>query len=226
MIIGKIRDFFAAKKQKEREELNFQRQWKEYNWEYVIKCLGEYWRDYRYLDEITKIIQPEEKRILDVGCGVVSVLNLLCNGQGEYFGIDPLMDDYRKLYPLNANVKWICSKGEKIPFGSQYFDIVICSNVLDHVENPAIVLKEISRVLKVRGKIVLTVDIFHTRIKRDAAHPFSFTETDVFNMLSDEFLILFSKKSKLNAQVMLYIKKKTVVSDNTQEVIIVGEKKG
>lgn len=224
MIFNIFKDYLIRNNKKERE-LEFQKQWKDYKWEDILPSIADYWKCYRYFDEVMKIIQPKDKKILDVGSGVVSALNLICNYPGEYYGIDPLMDDYRNLYPLSSRVNWISSKGEIIPFDESFFDTVICSNVLDHVEKPNIVMQEIARVLKSSGKLLLTVDVFKEKVVRDAAHPHCFMEKDIINLLENQFSILFSRKSELSAQILLYVKKQTTISDNTQELIIVAEKK-
>ncbi|OGL47141.1 MAG: hypothetical protein A2W05_03555 [Candidatus Schekmanbacteria bacterium RBG_16_38_10] len=224
MIVNKLKNIVRIKKEK--EELEFQYNWVNYDWNHLMMCLHNYWKKYRYYGEIIDLIQPQGKRILDVGCGVMSFMNLICSNEGEFFGIDPLMDDYKSLYTTDSRVKWLQSKGERLPFDSNYFDVVVCSNVLDHVEKPNIVMQEISRVLKSSGRLLLTVDIFKEKVVRDAAHPHCFMEKDVNDLLKNNFEILFSKKSELRAQIMLYVKKQTMTSDKAQEIIILAEKRG
>ncbi len=50
----------------------------------------------------------------------------------------------------------ITDLNEKIPLGNNYGDCVICTEVLEHVKKPAHALKEINRVLKPGGMLVLT----------------------------------------------------------------------
>jgi len=68
-------------------ELSFQATWARQFRRERAKAL-EYWRRYRYFDEILMLIQPGQKRILDVGCGISTVLHFL---DGERVGIDPLV---------------------------------------------------------------------------------------------------------------------------------------
>lgn len=47
--------------------------------------------------------------------------------------------------------------GKRIPYADEYFDSVLCSQVLEHVFNPEEFLSEIRRVLRPGGKLLLTV---------------------------------------------------------------------
>jgi 2-polyprenyl-3-methyl-5-hydroxy-6-metoxy-1,4-benzoquinol methylase len=50
----------------------------------------------------------------------------------------------------------ICASGEALPFHSEVFDTVLCTQVLEHVKEPSVVVGEISRVLKREGYLILT----------------------------------------------------------------------
>lgn len=47
--------------------------------------------------------------------------------------------------------------GEHLPFGDASFDIVVCWDVIEHVQDPRAMLNEIHRVLKPNGQLLLTV---------------------------------------------------------------------
>jgi cyclopropane fatty-acyl-phospholipid synthase-like methyltransferase len=50
----------------------------------------EYWRTYRYFDETLSVVPlDEQSKILDIGCGISTVLHFL---PGQRFGIDPFAD--------------------------------------------------------------------------------------------------------------------------------------
>jgi len=189
---------------KENAELDFQKQWAKFDWSQIIEKLRTYWETYRYFDEITGLVKPDGKRILDVGCGVVSVLNLFPSAQGRV-GIDPLMDSYLKLYSLDTGVNWLAGGAESLRFDDGAFDLVFCSNVLDHVEDPAKALSEISRVLCRDGRFVFSVDVFPQPKPRDKAHPHAFTRDRLHRLLSQDFEIIMEKISTSSAQVYNFI---------------------
>ena len=141
-------------------ELTFQKKWLNEFIPNKYKVL-EYWRKYRYLDKILKICKiTKDSKVLDVGCGLGSVLHFI---EGKRFGVDPLGDEYLKLYKYPEGIKIKRAFGEYLPFPNTHFDVVFCSNTLDHVTDPQKTMSEISRVLKKDGYFVLTVEIFKTK---------------------------------------------------------------
>ncbi len=52
---------------------------------------------------------------------------------------------------------YINSKAENIPLGENFADYVISENSLDHVDNFEQAIKEINRILKPKGKIIIQI---------------------------------------------------------------------
>ncbi len=133
-------------------------------------------------------------RVLDVGCGISTVLHFV---EGERYGIDPLAEEYKKIYDYPDGIKLVQALSEVIPFEDSYFDVVFCTNVLDHVEDPDKTVAEVLRVLKPGGFFVLTVEVFPKKVTRDPAHPHLFMEKDVRAMVAGRFEKVFDKSSPM-----------------------------
>lgn len=158
--------------------------------------LLEYWRTYRLLDQLLvhAPVTPET-RVLDVGCGLTTVLHCLPRtvvGPGCRIGVDPLADQYRQLYVYPPPLRILTGPAEALPNLDQSFDVVFCSNVLDHVKDPAKALAEMRRVLAPDGHLILTVELFETAKARGAAHPHSLTRAAVEALLAKDFVVLES----------------------------------
>lgn len=106
-----------------------------------------------------KIYIEENSTLLDVGCGAgynlikaQEELNCSC------FGVDPDPGGHGVgRYDYNENNDLNIQQGfaENIPFEDNKFDVVICSHVLEHVEDKTRTLQEINRVLKDDGTLII-----------------------------------------------------------------------
>ena len=91
-------------------------------------------------------------RLLDLGCGQV-----------------PLYGAYRTLASEVTCVDWAdgphidrsCDLAEPLPFADASFDTVVLSDVLEHVPDPALVWREMARVLAPGGKVIMNVPFFY-----------------------------------------------------------------
>ncbi|NOZ70018.1 MAG: class I SAM-dependent methyltransferase [Deferribacteres bacterium] len=83
-------------------------------------------------------------RVLDVGCGLKPFRKFVC--YHDYTGLDK---DIRVRPDVNASAL-------NMPFPDNLFDSVICSEVLEHLKEPAVALEEIRRVLRPGGIAYIT----------------------------------------------------------------------
>jgi len=93
--------------------------------------------------------------ILDCGCGRGAYAYKLTDESYVGLDINPLL--IRQAHELHSNSTFIVGDARKLPFRSKVFDCVICSEVLEHIQNDQDVLKELARVLKPFGKLILSV---------------------------------------------------------------------
>lgn len=102
-------------------------------------------------------IKPDS-HVLDLGCGPGNLLPLI-HAQ-RVVGLDPsdtLIEQAKKRVGHLPHIELIKGFAEKLPFKDGSFDRIVCSEVMEHVRNPEIVLKEMKRVAKPEARIVITV---------------------------------------------------------------------
>src|SRR6266853_5173485 len=100
-------------------------------------------------------LAPCGRTALDVGCGG-GLLAEECARLGlSVTGIDPSTCSVRTAREhareSGLAINYLAAAGELLPFGDASYDAVFCCDVLEHLENPAAVIAEISRVLKPNG---------------------------------------------------------------------------
>jgi ubiquinone/menaquinone biosynthesis C-methylase UbiE len=111
--------------------------------------LEHYYLSYKYL-------KHQAGKILDFGCGDGSFIAGLLDKSRVLYGIDVRSNaimSAKKRYP-RINFKNI-AVGGGIPYPDNYFDAVTLFHVLEHVDSEARVIKEIFRVLKPGGILLL-----------------------------------------------------------------------
>lgn len=106
------------------------------------------------LKAVIDIIPLFQGNILDSGCGCMPYKELiLSNNRIEnYVGLD--IELGLNYYKVKPDVLW---NGITMPFGDNSFDVVMSTEVLEHIPNPDIYLLEVKRVLKPDGIFFFTV---------------------------------------------------------------------
>lgn len=132
------------------------------------KPAGEIEMDYmlshfsRYVETLRVVPKTSSRlKVLDIGIAsrhLAILVKKLFNYQ--VFGIDkerPETNHWKKRFDREGIEFRLCDlEKNRIPFEDAYFDIVLFCEVLEHLSNPRITLKEINRVLKGGGTLVLT----------------------------------------------------------------------
>jgi ubiquinone/menaquinone biosynthesis C-methylase UbiE len=111
-------------------------------------------------------------RLLDVGCGTGRHLLELSRHRASLVGLDMSREDLRvctymvaltaKERPLAADLHLVQGGGERLPFRDELFDGVICTETLEHVPDDRAVLRELLRVLRRGGALVVSVPDEHS----------------------------------------------------------------
>jgi ubiquinone/menaquinone biosynthesis C-methylase UbiE len=83
----------------------------------------------------------------------------------KYYGVDAYDKAVRYAKRTYPHITFKTGLAEKIPYKSNLFDLVIFYETIEHVEHPARVLKEIRRVLKKNGTVILAMDSGNTAFR-------------------------------------------------------------
>jgi len=100
---------------------------------------------------------PAGAKVIDVGCGLGDVLAGL-KGEYQLFGMDYAKSNVQAATRrLGARAEIKQGSIYEIPFASNSFDVALCLEVLEHIEDDARGVRDIARVLKPGGFLIAAV---------------------------------------------------------------------
>jgi ubiquinone/menaquinone biosynthesis C-methylase UbiE len=120
------------------------------------------------IEAIIELASPRPgERVLEVGCGAGHVLERFEGTRRT--GIDlstGMLSRIRRR--LGEAVVLARGSGDALPFADGSFDIVVCTEVLEHVPDPEAVVKELVRVAGPAGRVVVSIpnEVNIDRVKR------------------------------------------------------------
>jgi SAM-dependent methyltransferase len=99
------------------------------------------------------------RTILDVGCGFGVFSELLLNEEFHVIGLDLEMKTLKivwdKLKEKN-HFQLVRADAQHLPFRPESFDLIVGAEVVEHLCNPAMFLKDVSTCLKINGTLLVS----------------------------------------------------------------------
>ena len=124
----------------------------------------DYWWNQDFLQLVVARLELGPTRsLLDVGCGLghwSRVLTRVLPGLTECVGVDPELTWVKHAVLVEGRrptttVTVLQGRGEQIPFPDGHFDLVTCQTVLIHVADVVAVLREMCRVTRPDGMVLV-----------------------------------------------------------------------
>lgn len=122
---------------------------------------NEYWEKLPQLKRrVKKIVTELQKfkktgKLLDIGCGFGLFLKMAKEVGFKVYGVE-MEKETVKAAQEKFGLKNISPKSvEKIDFPERYFDVITLFDILEHLENPEVILKKLKRLLKPDGLLVI-----------------------------------------------------------------------
>ncbi len=130
-----------------------------------------------------KITNKNNTLILDCGCGYGSFYHITKKYNTIYYDFSfNLLKKFENIHNLKTNK--ICgiipttnnkdknNKNKYLPFKDNSFNIILCINVLEHIENYKYALNEFNRILKKEGILIIVVVNKNSYINEDIFNDF------------------------------------------------------
>ncbi len=128
---------------------------------------------------LAEFVGPTEGlTILDVGAREGLFLGLL-KGNKVAFDLSP----FHLRFSREQGSSGVAGFGERLPFKDNSFDVVVCSQVLEHVLRPEVMAAEMTRVLRPTGRVIIET-------------PFGEEEEDLFDVQGDSGKIVSKGHSR------------------------------
>jgi len=147
--------------------------------------------------EMIRFVPDSSLKILDIGCGQGNFAQLLMRQDRDVWGVEPVVEaaNIAKLKLNNILIGGIEDVINEIP--TNYFDIIIFNDVLEHLYNPWNVLKLLKDKLNNDGKIIASIpniryitNLYDLIVKKD-------WEYKDFGILDSTHIRFFTKKTML-----------------------------
>ncbi len=108
------------------------------------------------LNRLYNLLEPQaHHQYLDIGCGTGNYTVGLNNRGLQLIGVEPSDEMLRKARAKSSQVEWLKGKAENIPLSDQSIDGILGSLTIHHWTNLELGFRELSRVLKSKGRIVI-----------------------------------------------------------------------
>ena len=159
--------------------------------------VGDDWNDWWATNfDGYRMIPASLNNALEIGCGPYTNMRLILRERTVKHAIcsDPLARTYIQIPRTHLRHLW--QKGivmvddhpaEECPFASNYFDLVVMINVLEHVQDACRCLKHAMRVTSPGGYFVLGNDLDRKLDVSDIAHPITVDREWLDNITADGF---------------------------------------
>ena len=109
-------------------------------------------------------LNPNSK-ILELGCGRCETLQAFSNMGFSAFGVDSSEKAKKFSSESILEVKTSDLENDALPFSSEQFDIIFSKSVIEHISNPSLLMKEISRTLKPKGILIILTPEWTSQIE-------------------------------------------------------------
>lgn len=137
-------------------------------------------------------LEGRGKRVLDAGCGKGEFSEYMANLGFDVVGLDIAEKAVATINKKEKDRRYlVASLQETLPFQDETFDVIWCSEVIEHVLDVHSCLSELNRVLKKKGALIITTP-YHGILKSLVIVSFSF---DTYFSPYTSHIRFFSKKT-------------------------------
>ena len=159
----------------------------------------------RLLFPYVEAAQIVRGNVLEIGCGWGRGLELLTQAADHYTGLDKnadLIASLQREYPastfIQANIPPLSTVADNT------FDYIVTFQVIEHIENDDLFIREAHRVLKPGGKLLLTTVNKTVSLTRNPWHIREYLADELKSLIKKHFSVVETRGIHGNEKVMTY----------------------
>jgi 2-polyprenyl-3-methyl-5-hydroxy-6-metoxy-1,4-benzoquinol methylase len=103
------------------------------------------------------VAEDPNHQILEIGSGGGHVLRMFKRAKLTAVDVSDVFLDYARKNLSGYDVEFIKGEIVKLALPAEKFDRIICTEVLEHTQDPEAILREIARLLRPSGRAIITV---------------------------------------------------------------------
>lgn len=130
--------------------------------------------------------------LLEVGCGDGALSGLIYkNFQCGLTGVEPSPDGIRYCREMfkkhDFKGTFLESEGYRFNFPDKHFDFIVLADVIEHLQQPDLMLQELRRLLKPEGHMIITTPIRSSEHPEDKMHVREFYPDELIGLCGEYF---------------------------------------
>lgn len=125
----------------------------------ATNLLQRFWHTSRFKAAKKLAAQTKASSVLDIGCHAGTFTSHIAAAlpKAMITGIDLSKEAIAVAKKNHRHIKFLKAKAEKLPFTDKSFDLVTCFEMLEHIPQPDKVIKEMKRVMRKKGTLIVLV---------------------------------------------------------------------
>ena len=141
------------------------------------------------------------QKLFEIGCGRCEMLNSFSKLGFEISGVDS-SERARNFAPTNiSKLEILDISKNNLPFDNNEFDVIFTKSVIEHISDPTQLMKEILRILKPKGLIIVLTPDWVSQMETFYEHP---THVHPYQPKGLEDLLIMSGFINTNSENFFY----------------------
>lgn len=132
--------------------------------------------------EYMKLLPKDAQNVIELGCGT-SCFPVLAKGElriPQVFGLDFTPHLIQFLKDSWSGPTWVLGDALNTPFRDGFFDATVAGEIIEHFEEPSLLITEMARITKKGGIMILST----AKVEfEDPEHLWEFDSNDILDML-------------------------------------------